>query len=149
ACRWVLVGEPPVDLPASPSGAPRAPRSRPVLPRPAFERLWNLLHADPRRLPARWRLAGDRLLCVLRPLTGEEERWLQREPVFDRPEIGLRIVPPPRLDPCVVEVAFPASMPLEEARAYIFGELDELAVEPAGLAATWCEDDAAVSLLFS
>jgi hypothetical protein len=148
ARRWVLVGEPPVDVPVAPSARPAPARSRSALPRPAFERLWNALHADPRRLPVRWHLAGDRLVCSLRPLLGEQERWLQREPVFDRPEIELGIVAPPQQGPQVVEVSFPASTPLEDARAYIFRELEELAVEPAGLSADWCEDELAITLLF-
>jgi hypothetical protein len=148
ARRWVLLGEPPVDLPAVPSSRPAPARAKPALPRPVFERLWNALHADPRRLPVRWRLAGEQLVCSLRPLAGEQERWLQREPVFDRPEIELGIVSPPHQDPQVVEVRFPAATPLEDARAYIFRELEELAVEPAGVSADWLEDEQTVTLLF-
>jgi hypothetical protein len=145
--RCVLVGEPPIDVPAAP---PRSGpgRSRPAQPRAVFERLWSILHPDPRRLPVRWCLNDDRLVCSLRPLAPEQERWLQREPIFDRPEIEVGIVAVPQQDPQVVEVAFPASTPLEEARAYIYRELDELAVEPAGLSGEWRQDDGIVTLQF-
>ncbi len=151
ARRWVLVGEAPVELPA-PAGqrsAGKGPaRPRAVLPRPVFERLWDHLHADPRRLPARWRLVDDALVCALRPVEADQERWLQREPVFDRPEIELGILSPPDLGPQVAEVRFPASMPLEEARAYLFREMDELAVQPAGANVHWRQDDGSITLLF-
>jgi hypothetical protein len=149
ARRWVLVGEPPVHLPAPAPARPAPPgRSRSVTPRPAFERLWNALHTDPRRLPAHWRLDGGRLIAQLRPVPAEQERWVQREPVFDRPEIEVGIVSPPRQEPQVVEVSFPSSTDLAEARSYIFRELEELAVQPAGQVVSWHEDDAAIGVRF-
>jgi hypothetical protein len=73
----------------------------------------------------------------------------QREPVFDRPEIELGIVSPPRQEPRIVEVGFPACTPPEQARAFLFGELDELAVQAAGPAMTWSEQEQTVTLAFA
>jgi hypothetical protein len=146
AARSVLVGEPPLNLPLSLRRG--SPRDR-AAPRPPFARLWQTLHADPRRLEPRWWLAGDRLVARLRHYTPDEERWLQREPVFDRPEIELGIVSPPRQEPRIVEVSFPACTPPEQARAFLFGELDELAVQAAGPAMAWGEQEQTVTLAFA
>lgn len=146
ARRCVLIGEPPLDLPLSLRRG--SPRDRAV-PRPPFARLWQSLHADPRRLEPRWWLAGNRLVARLRAFSPDEERWLQREPVFDRPEIELGIVSPPRQEPRVVEVSFPAATPPEQARAFLFGELDELAVQAAGASMQWSENEQTVTLGFA
>jgi hypothetical protein len=151
ARRWVLVGDFPVDLPATaPAASPRRDRGRPAaaakLP---FEILWNSLHADLRRAACScWHLVDDRLVCALRPVTTEQQRWLQREPIFDRPEIELGIVSPPGKSPQIVEVSFPATTSLEDARTYLFQELEELAVQPAGLSGEWRQGAGSVTLVF-
>jgi hypothetical protein len=156
ARRWMLVGEPPADLtpPAAPAARRNSPargRPAPARPelgqaRPAFGRLWNLLHPDPRRLPVRWRVLGDRLVASLQPVAAEQEAWVQHEPVFDRPEIELSIVSPPRQDPKIAEVSFPAGTPIEQAKQFLIGELQELSVESPSPALLWAENDRAVKL---
>jgi hypothetical protein len=148
ARRWLLVGEMPTDLPlqAPPPRRGGPPRPRPVQARPAFQRLWAQLHCDPRRLPVRWRFVDGRLVCALRPITAEQERWAQDEPVFDRPEIELRIVSPPRQEPVIAEVAFPGSTPIEQAKEFIYRELQELSVQATGPALHWSEGESTVTL---
>ena len=91
ARRWVLIGEPTDEAPA-----PRR-TTRPHTLRPGFfQRLWRLLHCDPRTLPYAWFHRGGRLACRLRPAAPDEERWVQTEHLADRPEIELRIAAPPR-----------------------------------------------------
>src|SRR5207248_6789689 len=67
AHRWVLVGEPTPDA-GEPRPAPgKHPRPGPLRPG-FFQRLWQQLHADPRRLPYRWAQRDGKLTCTLRPL---------------------------------------------------------------------------------
>jgi hypothetical protein len=146
ARRWVLVGEPVPDEPRPAAGKP----TRPGPLRPGFfQRLWQQLHADPRRLPYRWAQRDGKLTCTLRPLGPDYRRWVESEPVADRPDVELRIVSPPRQTPYVAEVTFPASTPLPEAREFIFRELDELAVEAPGPGARWVETPEEVRLELS
>jgi hypothetical protein len=145
ARRWVLVGEPQADTkPASP------PRKvvKPVGLRPGvFQRLWQNLHVDPRRLPFAWSRHEGRLVCRLRSLSAEQEQWIESEPVADRPEIELRILAAPRQSPQVAEVVFPDDMGIGEAKQFVFRELDELAVETRGPALCWSETGEEVILL--
>jgi hypothetical protein len=144
ARRWVLVGEPSAE-----SSAPQRPAAgarRPGAPRPAlratpfFERLWRHLHCDPRRLPYRWQREEGRLTCRLRPLTEGQRLFLSSERVADRPDIELRIATPPGREPFLAEVAFPPSVGLAEAKAYIFRELSELPACSSGHGFRWYED---------
>ncbi len=162
ARRWVLVGEPvgegllcqdeappaPPPLPVGRGGAPqKGPRRgaptnpmRPAAPRPgAFRRLWSLLHADPRRLPSGWAQRDGRLVCRLRPIRPEEQSWVEVEHLADRPDIELRIVAAPRLEPHLAEVLFPAEMPLPEAKDYIYRELQALTVQALGAGLRWLD----------
>jgi hypothetical protein len=149
ARRWVLVGEP-TGHPEGPERAPSPPRRgapRPALHAPpVFERLWRHLHCDPRRLPYRWRREDGRLVCRLRPLTDGERLFLTTEYVADRPDVELRIAAPPGREPFLAEVLFPPSMPIAEAKAYIFGELAELPASASGHAFRWVEDGERVLL---
>lgn len=138
ARRWVLVGEPSVANPQRPQGTPGL-----------FARLWKSLHADPRRLPFTWLRRDGRLTCRLRPISAEQAKWIETEPVADRPEIELRIVSAPHQSPRIAEVAFPAEMDLSEAKQFIFRELEELAICTRGRAARWRETEDAVILAFS
>jgi hypothetical protein len=139
ARRWVMVGEPQTDQ------EPAAPTHKVVKtigPRPSFfQRLWQNLHPDPRRLPFAWTRRDGRLICRLRPLAAEQDKWIESEPVVDRPEIELRILAVPRQTPQVIEVVFPAGMSIGEAKRFVFHELDELAVQTRGLALRWSETD--------
>src|SRR5207248_862123 len=120
ARRWVLLGEPghESERPAR-SGPSRG--GRPSSLRPGFfQRLWQALHTDPRRLPYAWIPRQGRLVCSLMPLTPEQEHWIETECVADRPDIELRIVSPPRQPPQLAEVVFPGSMTVPQAKEYIF-----------------------------
>jgi hypothetical protein len=151
ARRWVLVGEPDVEC-----GAATAERGRPQprrgAPRPAvravpfFERVWQQLHCDPRRLPYRWRREDGRLACRLRPLTDGERLFLTTERVADRPDIELRIAAPPGREPFLAEVVFPPAVSIAEAKAYIFRELGELPSCARGQAYRWVEQAGRVLL---
>jgi hypothetical protein len=147
ARRWVLVGEPSEGAerggPGSAHGQSSSRRSAPpaaLRTPPFFERLWRHLHCDPRRLPYRWRREDGRLACRLRPLTDGERLFLTTEYVADRPDIELRIAAPPGREPFLAEVVFPPSMPIAEAKAYIFRELAELPASASGHAFRWSED---------
>jgi hypothetical protein len=124
ARRWVLVGEP--------SFSPGAPTR-------FFDRLWDTLHCDPRRLPYRWFHEGDRLCCRLRHITEEERRGLETESVADSPEIELRILSKPSAQPVLAEIAFPGTTPLDQAKQFVFTQLDELAVRPVTHSLRWLD----------
>jgi len=149
ARRWVLVGEPPAEVPLPPPPRkPSATRSRSAGPALPFARLWNTLHTDPRRLPTRWSLTTDRLVARLRPVSSEQEPHLQREAVFDRPEIEVAIVTGPEQEPQLAEVTFPPTTALSEAKEYIYRELQELAVQPLGPTLRWRQGETTLTLEF-
>jgi hypothetical protein len=149
ARRWVLVGEPSADPDEVPRHVPGKP-ARPAALRPGFfQRLWQRLHGDPRRLPYAWLQRNGSLVCRLRPLTPEQEHWLETERVADRPDIELRIASPPRQPPQLAEVIFPGSTEVREAKAYIFRELEELAVQATGCGLCWDESDGRLRLQLS
>ena len=143
ARRWVLVGEPMADAEAS-DALPRRRAGRPLRPaalRPGFfQRLWQHLHADPRRLPYQWFQRDGRLVCRLRPVPSDQQTTIESECVADRPEIELRIVSPPRQLPHLVEVIFPGQTSIHEAKQYIFRELGEAALQAYGAVARWNEE---------
>lgn len=134
ARRWVLIGE---------------PHDEPRVLRHFFQRLWQHLHADPCRLPFAWVRRDGRLLCRLRPWADGQQKWIEREPVIDRPDIELRILSIPRQAPRIVEVLFPSSMEISEAKQFIFHELEELAVHTCGKALCWIETAEDVILEFA
>lgn len=132
ARRWVLVGEPDVPLRLSHRGL--APRPGP------FSRLWQSLHAAPRRLPFRWSRSDGRLCCRLRPVPSEHHHWIQAEPVADSPEIELHILAVPRQEPVLVEVRFPATMSVDRAKEFIYRELQEVTAHARGPACLWSKE---------
>jgi hypothetical protein len=151
ARRWALVGEPMADSegPAvrGPAPAPERKRepsrkpaalkpSRPASLRPGFfQRLWEHLH-----LPAIWVHEEGQLRCRLRPLPLEHRQWLQVERVADHPEIELRIVAPPRAQPALAEVVFPAGMAIGQAKQFIYKELEEVPARALGQSPCWSEE---------
>jgi hypothetical protein len=137
ARRCVLVGQPPAVPVPGPTKPSRAPALRPAL----FHRLWQQLHCDPRRLPYAWVRDNGGLCCQLRPVTPEQSQWLESEPLADSPDIELRILAMPRSEPLLAEVVFPAGVPIDRAKEYIFRELQELPVAAAGRSLRWLEDD--------
>jgi hypothetical protein len=137
ARRWVLVGHPPS---AAPEGAPARPARGAALKPGLFQRLWQQLHTDPRRLPYAWVQEATGLCCQLRSLTAEQSQWLETEPLADSPDIQLRILAVPRCSPLLAEVVFPASMAVPQAKEYIYRELEELPVHAAGRNLRWVED---------
>jgi hypothetical protein len=144
ARRWVLVGEPMADAEASDALPRRAVPGRPLRPaalRPGFfQRLWQHLHTDPRRLPYTWFKRDGRLVCRLRCVPSDQQTYIESECVADRPEIELRIVSPPRQPPHLVEVVFPGNTSVHLAKEYIFRELGEAALQAYGPAARWTEE---------
>jgi hypothetical protein len=150
ARRWVLVGAPAPELapplrePAPPRGRPRALRPAPALQPGCFHRLWSHLHCDPSRLPFVWAREGERLCCRLHPVAVDQRHRLESERVADFPEIELRILNLPRATPILAEVLFPAAMSIEEAKGYIYRELQELPVQAPGRSASWDEQPEAV-----
>ncbi len=143
--RWVLVGQPvpDVDGPAVfPRRAHPAKPLRPAALRPGFfQRLWNTLHGDPRRLPYVWAWRDGRLSCCLHAVPADHRPYLETEGVADRPEIELSIVAPPRRPSYLAEVVFPAAMTIHEAKEYIYRELGELSVQAHGHSLRWSESN--------
>jgi hypothetical protein len=135
ARRWVLLGEPSLD---EDTAVVPSRTFRPAALRPGhFHRLWQLLHADPRRLPASWHQRKNRLVCRLIPIAVGQEPFLESEPLADRPEIELRILAAPRQTPQLAEVIFPPGTTLVEAKSFLCTELGELPVQAAGPCLHW------------
>jgi hypothetical protein len=144
ARRWVLVGEPDGDGEPHPPRPAHRGRDEGRTPRQppraaTFERLWNALHCDPSRLPYVWGKEQDRLCCRLRPVPPEQRQHLECERVADFPDIELRILSQPRSTPALAEVVFPPTMSIEEAKSYIYTELQELPVQAFGRSLSWVE----------
>jgi hypothetical protein len=143
ARRWVLVGERGLNngeaLAPGPASGLRKSTAQ-ILPPGLFDRLWTLLHWEPRHLPYAWIQENDRLCCRLRPVPPGQRQWLESEWVADFPDVELRILSLPRTRPQLVEVVFPSSFSIGEAKAYIFKELEELAVQAAGNGLGWVEE---------
>jgi hypothetical protein len=59
--------------------------------------------------------------------------------VVDHPEIVLHIFAPPRQTPRLVEVEFPAGTPIEDAKRFVFRELDELPLQTRSHCLAWEE----------
>jgi hypothetical protein len=134
ASRCVLVGQSPWE----PTEGEARERTQP--PTSAFGRLWELLHCDPRRLPYAWVKEQERWCCRLRPVAPDQRQWLESECVADHPDIELRILTLPRSQPMLAEVVFPLSMTIDQAKEYIFRELQELAVEASNHSLRWLEE---------
>jgi hypothetical protein len=155
ARRCVLVGEPvgegedetPHATPEPPvrtkpvSSAARPSMLSPAALRPGFfHRLWRLLHCDPRRLPYAWVQEQGRLRCRLHPFSDEQARWIESERVADFPEVELRILAVPRVTPQLIEVVFPSTMTIAQAKEFIFRELQQLPVQAPSSVARWVEE---------
>jgi hypothetical protein len=133
AHRWVLIGQPEAKLPFSKTGPAATSRA-------PFQRLWEKLHCDPRKIPYAWLQQKGQWCCRLRSLSAEQRRHLECERVADCPDIELRILAQPGAEPVLAEVVFPATMALVQAKEYIFRELQELAIQIAGHTFFWLEE---------
>lgn len=147
--RWVLVGEVPWEDAGDAERNRRGRRSPlrlaagaspPAALRPDFfQRLWVGLHPDPHRLPYRWEREGDRIRCRLRAVAPERRHWLESERVADAPDVELRILTGPGSRPVLAEVVFPGDMTVARAKEFLYRELEEPTVEPAGFCPAWSE----------
>ncbi|MFN4260568.1 MAG: AAA domain-containing protein [Gemmataceae bacterium] len=160
ARRWVLVGEPTrhQDTTEPANGEHAAGKGKSASPSSAdnsappvsfFQRLWDQLHCDPSRWPYTWVQENDCLRCQLAPFLPEQRPWIECEPLVDRPEIELHILTLPRTEPRLVEVVFPPSMTIGEAKEFLFQELEELPVQAAGHALSWCAEEQRLVLRLS
>jgi hypothetical protein len=104
-----------------------------------FERLWQLLHCDPRQLPYVWIQEANRLCCRLRQVAPEQRQWLASEHVADFPTIELRILAAPYSPPSLAEIIFPLSFTIDRAKQYVFQELQELAVQASSSSLRWTD----------
>src|SRR5262249_40441995 len=140
ARRWVLVGSCDVVAGCSVASAhgkqASTPRGRiPVTLVPVFfHRLWQYLHCDI------WVQEKDRLCCHLRPVAPDQRPWLESERVADFPDTELRILTLPRGRPMLAEVVFPPTMTIQQAKEYIYKELDEVPVRPWNPSLCWREE---------
>jgi hypothetical protein len=156
ASRWILVGEPRVDdLPdahasrsGNDSGRNRGgvatmtrSRSKATAKSSIFAKLWSALH-----WPI-WHHEGPRLSCRLMPLTSDQRRRLEVEPVADSPDTELHILCSNDDAPSLAEVTFPATLPLPQAKSFIFRELSELPV-PYG-SSRWEEDGTRIRCIWT
>ena len=146
-CR-VLVGEPePMAAAAIRVGDPgplRAPRrcSRACLLRCGSARTG--------RPATGLHLAGRKGSPLLPAATchAQQRSRLESERLADRPNIELRILTAPQARPAVVEIVFPRSMTVAQAKQFVWRELDELSISPASQLPLWCAVDGRVALAF-
>jgi len=144
ARRWVLIGEPAwqhgLSQPGDSKSGVRSIYQLSTLKAPhAFERLWRHLHCDPRFLPHTWARENGRLCCRLRPVSSEERTRLESEQVADSPDIELRILRQAASQSTLAEIIFPPSMAIEDAKQYVYRELQELSVRPTYHSLRWVE----------
>jgi hypothetical protein len=91
-------------------------------------------------LPYTWVQEQGRLCCRLRQLAPEQRQWLESEHVADFPEVELRILALPRVRPLLAEVIFPPSMTIEQAKGYIYQELQEMPMQAAERSLHWADE---------
>jgi hypothetical protein len=136
--RWRVKkhsGVPPSTLHPSPS-THHPPPSRPTY----FQSMWDLLRFDWKRRPCSWTVQGRGLCCRLQEISSEERHWLETERVADCPEIELRILARPRTTSALAEIVFPANYSISQVKNYVYRELQELAVAPAGHLLSWSDE---------
>jgi hypothetical protein len=126
AGRWALAGD--ASLPDLPrplaNGNGRARSGRP--PEPTLvARLARLLDREP------WAAEGDRMVFRLVHLAVGQRRDLSCEPVLDHPHVELRMATDAG-DPVLAEIAFPAVMPVAEAKSFLVAQLGEVLLRPCG-----------------
>src|SRR5262249_61893664 len=97
-------------------------------------------YSDPRTLPYSWTQDDHRPCCRLHPLAPEQRQWIAIEHVADFPDIELRILAMPGRQPVLAEIVFPPSFSIDRAKAYIFQELEELAVQTSGSSLRWVDE---------
>ena len=114
AKRWLLVGD---------ASAPAPARNGRRAEVPFFARAVAALDREP--------LVPEGPRYVFRLLPPVARRALTREPLADRPEIELRFVAD-EAEPVVAEIAFPAALPVPDAKAFLCGELSEVRLRPLG-----------------
>jgi AAA domain len=157
ARRCILVGEPAWE---AKNGAVRQraiPENRAAvapsglagqLPASPFHRLWQELAVDLRRLPYRWTVERGRFRCRFQDVPVDARQWLEIERVADCPEVELHILALPDALSSLAEIVFPPSFSLSQAKAYVYRELEELALAPAGRSMMWVEQSDKVVLQF-
>jgi hypothetical protein len=146
--RCVLIGEPEL-LEGADRRADSAPLRSPAALQPSlFASLWQALAPGGRQLSCTWVTDRERPCCRLRPVTAEQRARLESERLADRPDIDLRILALPNARPVVAEIVFPHSMSVAQAKEFIWRELEELSISPAGPLSTWCQVDGRLSLTF-
>jgi hypothetical protein len=113
-----------------------------------FHRLWQELALDLRRLPYRWTIERGRFRCRFREVPIDARQWLEIERVADCPEVELHILALPSALSSLAEIVFPPSFSLGQAKTYVYRELQELALTPAGRVMTWVEESDKLVLQF-
>ena len=136
AARQVFVA-PTLILPAEPAIASLSD-SDPELG--GFQKLWRQFGGSTHRLAYAWTSEGDRLCATLRPLSQRDRQYLESERLADFPDIELRILALPKAAPVVAQVAFPRAMTIQDAKQFIYRELEEAAIE-GWTSGAWLDDN--------
>ena len=87
----------------------------------------------PRDCPTPGRVKERSFRRRLKPVPADQRRWLESESVADSPEIELRILTLPRATPVLAEVVFPSATSIQDAKSFIYTELQELPVQVLAL----------------
>jgi hypothetical protein len=66
---------------------------------------------------------------------------MESERLADAPDIELRILAVPRVQPVLAEILFPPATFIQQAKEYVCKELQELPIQVPGRAWCWLEDD--------
>ncbi|MBI3407553.1 MAG: hypothetical protein HY040_04260 [Planctomycetes bacterium] len=114
------------------AAAPKNSAATHSLRQGAFAKLWRLLHSGIASLPYSWFREGARLGCQLASLANRGSGQLEIEHVADYPEIELRIWSPAKSRPVLAQVIFPPGMGFDQAKIFLYRELQEAAVEGVG-----------------
>lgn len=137
------------DAEAPPPGQAKTITTPAALRQGGFAKLWKTLHADMRRLPYAWFREGDRLGCRLRDILVPERGQFETEHVADFPEIELRIWAPPKVLPVLAQVIFPAHMGIDQAKAFLYRELQEATVQGVGRSCWLCDQGGSLVFRFA
>ena len=106
-----------------------------------FEKLWHLLHPADARPTYAWSSSDGTVCCTLQRLDPADADHVESERLADFPEIELRILARPGTRPRLAQVVFPATLPLAEAKSFIYRELQEAAIDRLDRPCRWQETE--------
>jgi hypothetical protein len=114
-----------------------------------FQKLWHLLHPTNARPVYAWSSADGTVCCTLHKIEPADAGFVESERLADFPEIELRILARPGIQPRLAQIVFPATLRLAEVKSFIYRELQEAAIDRLDRPCRWHETETSFVLQLS